>query len=57
MRHTHGALPPKEQEKRSVRRRRPAATREGRERYEPYRWQVTDRGLTRDALKVCMREL
>ncbi|MER6274307.1 hypothetical protein ACFY0B_43760 [Streptomyces sp. NPDC001797] len=31
--------------------------REGRERYEPYRWQVTDRGLTKDALKICMREL
>lgn len=31
--------------------------REGRDRYEPYRWQVTDRGLSKDALKVCMREL
>ncbi|MFD5952036.1 hypothetical protein ACFWAZ_38885 [Streptomyces collinus] len=31
--------------------------RESRERYEPYRWQVTDRGLSKDALKVCMREL
>ncbi|MFD8633751.1 hypothetical protein [Streptomyces sp. NPDC059533] len=28
-----------------------------RERYEPYRWQVTDQGLTKDALETCMREL
>ncbi|MCZ4101104.1 hypothetical protein O3W51_33430 [Streptomyces sp. H39-C1] len=29
----------------------------GRERYEPYRWQVTNQGLARDAVKVCLREL
>ncbi|MEU0646099.1 hypothetical protein [Streptomyces umbrinus] len=29
----------------------------GRERYEPYRWQITDRGLRKDALKTCMKEL
>ncbi|MFF5655158.1 hypothetical protein [[Kitasatospora] papulosa] len=28
-----------------------------RERYEPYRYQVTDRGLEEDAVKVCKREL
>ncbi|MGW6979625.1 hypothetical protein ACWGE1_09275 [Streptomyces sp. NPDC054932] len=31
--------------------------REGREQYEPYRWQVTDVGLAEDAVKVCTREL
>lgn len=31
--------------------------RQERQRYEPYRWQVTDRGLGQDAVKVCLREL
>ncbi|MFD9374191.1 hypothetical protein ACFWBH_01405 [Streptomyces sp. NPDC059999] len=31
--------------------------REGRERYEPYRWQVTDAGLAENAVKACTREL
>ncbi|MFC1410776.1 hypothetical protein ACEZCY_16355 [Streptacidiphilus sp. N1-12] len=31
--------------------------REGRERYEVYRWQVTDKGLAEDAVEVCLREL
>lgn len=30
---------------------------EGRERYEPYRWQIADQGLTKDAMETCMREL
>ncbi|MFJ3861758.1 hypothetical protein ACIPRL_36770 [Streptomyces sp. NPDC090085] len=28
-----------------------------RDRYEPYRYQVTDQGLERDAVKICHREL
>lgn len=30
---------------------------ESRERYEPYRYQVTDRGLDQDAVEACRREL
>ncbi|UUU37681.1 hypothetical protein [Streptomyces sp. NBC_00162] len=30
---------------------------EGREWYGPYRWQITDQGLTKDAMETCMREL
>lgn len=30
---------------------------DGRERYEPHRWQVIDVGLAKDAVKVCTREL
>uniref|UniRef100_A0AAU2JJ83 Uncharacterized protein n=1 Tax=Streptomyces sp. NBC_00049 TaxID=2903617 RepID=A0AAU2JJ83_9ACTN len=30
---------------------------ESRERYEPYRYQVTDQGLDQDAVEVCRREL
>lgn len=33
------------------------AARWERERYEPYRWQITDMGLTEDAMKICLREL
>ncbi|MFK4687735.1 hypothetical protein [Streptomyces pristinaespiralis] len=31
--------------------------RDRRERYEPYRWQVIDRPLNEDAMKICTREL
>ncbi|MEU6934812.1 hypothetical protein AB0A05_37600 [Streptomyces sp. NPDC046374] len=30
---------------------------EGRERYEPYRWQVIDQRLQEDAMKICVKEL
>lgn len=33
------------------------SAKEDRERYEPYRWQVTDGGLAKNAVKTCLKEL